>query len=60
LVSGADNKDWIKQVSFPVFLLGVVVSSIIGNKNRQTSYIVFLEGIILTLTGIIIIAIHYL
>jgi uncharacterized membrane protein YoaK (UPF0700 family) len=45
VVSGAEIKDWIKLVSFPVFLLGVVVSGIIANRNRQTSYIVFLEGL---------------
>jgi uncharacterized membrane protein YoaK (UPF0700 family) len=60
VVSGAEIKDWIKLVSFPVFLLGVVLAGMIANKNRQTSYLLFLEGIILTLVGIMIIAIHYL
>jgi uncharacterized membrane protein YoaK (UPF0700 family) len=52
LIKHADTVSWLKLLSFPVFIIAVIIGGIIASRSITASNILMLEGVILTLTGI--------
>jgi uncharacterized membrane protein YoaK (UPF0700 family) len=53
IIKGADTSSWMKLVSFPVFVVAVIVGGWIISKTSNKCAILLAEGIILTVTGCI-------
>ena len=56
LIKHADAVSWLKLLSFPVFIIAVIIGGIIASRATTASNILLIEGVILTLTGIIYLA----
>src|SRR6188508_3290206 len=52
IIKGSDIHAWVKLLTFPVFILAVIVGGRIALKNTNHYTILFWEGIILILSGI--------
>ncbi|MET0946292.1 MAG: YoaK family protein [Flavobacterium sp.] len=52
IIKGSDIHAWVKLLTFPVFILAVIVGGRIALKNTNHYTILFWEGIILVLSGI--------
>ena len=52
IIKGSDVHAWIKLLTFPVFIIAVIVGGRIALKNVNHYTILFWEGIILVLSGI--------
>ena len=52
IIKGSDVHAWVKLLTFPVFILAVIVGGRIALKNINHYRILFWEGVILVLSGI--------
>jgi uncharacterized membrane protein YoaK (UPF0700 family) len=52
IIKGSDVHAWIKLLTFPVFILAVIVGGRIALKSTNRYTILFWEGILLVLSGI--------
>ncbi|WP_114937621.1 YoaK family protein [Mucilaginibacter endophyticus] len=53
VVKHVDTSGWIKLLSFPVFIVGVIVGGAIDSHSKRPYLLLFIEGIILFLFGAI-------
>jgi uncharacterized membrane protein YoaK (UPF0700 family) len=60
MVKGSDGDAWIKLLTFPVFMLAVMMGGWIAAKFSSRHFLLLCEGIILIVGGIIAYALGYL
>jgi uncharacterized membrane protein YoaK (UPF0700 family) len=60
VINGNDVYAWIKLLTFPIFIISVICGGYIASKSSMKYRILFWEGCILTLSGILAIGFHYL
>lgn len=53
IIKGADTTSWIKLISFPVFVIAVMTGGWVVSKTSNKCSILLWEGIILAVTGFI-------
>lgn len=53
MIKGADADAWIKLLTFPVFILAVIVGGWISSRFKNNHFLLCCEGIILILAGIL-------
>lgn len=53
IIKGSDIHAWVKLLTFPVFILSVIVGGIIATKSVSKYKLLFWEGLILTIAGLI-------
>ena len=53
IIKGADGHAWVKLLTFPVFIISVIIGGLIARRSFNRYKILLLEGIILVLSGII-------
>jgi uncharacterized membrane protein YoaK (UPF0700 family) len=53
MIKGAGPEDWIKLITFPVFVLAVIVGGWISSRFKNNHFLLCCEGIILILAGIL-------
>jgi len=53
IIKGSDAKAWIKLLTFPVFIISVMIGGQIATRTFNRYKILLLEGVILVLSGII-------
>jgi uncharacterized membrane protein YoaK (UPF0700 family) len=53
VIKGADTYNWVKLLTFPVFIISVIIGGEIAARSFNPYKILLLEGIILVLSGII-------
>lgn len=51
LIRGAETQSWLKLLSFPVFTLAVIASGYYAPKLKSPYTLLFVEGVILLVTG---------
>jgi len=51
LVKHADTSAWIKLLSFPIFIIGVMAGGAIDSRSSRPFILLFVEGLILMLFG---------
>ena len=52
IIKGSDLHAWVKLLTFPVFILAVIVGGRIASKSNSRYKLLFWEGIVLILSGI--------
>src|ERR1700755_3128812 len=50
-VKNADTSGWIKLLSFPVFIVGVIAGGAIDSRTKRPFLLLLIEGIILFVFG---------
>ena len=58
-VKGSDVHAWVKLLTFPVFILAVIVGGRIAGKVLNHYTILFWEGLLLSLAGILVVVLNY-
>ncbi|WEK70463.1 MAG: YoaK family protein [Candidatus Chryseobacterium colombiense] len=58
-VKGSDINAWVKLLTFPVFILAVITGGRIAGKALNHYTILFLEGLLLVLAGILVAVLDY-
>ncbi|MDR6943880.1 YoaK family protein [Mucilaginibacter pocheonensis] len=53
IIKGSDVQAWIKLLTFPVFIISVIIGGLIAAKSANRYKILLAEGIILLLSGVI-------
>lgn len=53
IVSNNDGSSWVKLLTFPVFIIGVILGGYISNRSQKNFKILYWESIILILTAVI-------
>ncbi|WP_342332803.1 YoaK family protein [Pedobacter sp. FW305-3-2-15-E-R2A2] len=53
MIKGADADAWIKLLTFPVFILAVIVGGWISSRFKNNHFLLCCEGIILILAGVL-------
>jgi uncharacterized membrane protein YoaK (UPF0700 family) len=53
IIKGSDTQAWIKLLTFPVFIISVIIGGLIAAKSVNRHKILLVEGIVLLLSGII-------
>ncbi|MGY0034653.1 YoaK family protein [Pedobacter sp. NJ-S-72] len=53
IIKGSDTDAWIKLLTFPVFILSVMIAGRIADKVVNKHYLLFFEGLILIAAGIL-------
>ena len=52
VIVGNDNNAWIKLLTFPVFVIAVIIGGWLAEKSSNKYFILLIEGILLLLCGI--------
>lgn len=60
VINGNDIYAWIKLLTFPIFIISVIIGGYIASKSSLKYRILFWEGCILTLSGLLAVLFHYL
>ncbi|TDO24296.1 YoaK family protein [Pedobacter duraquae] len=60
LIKGGEGDTWIKLLTFPVFMISVMIGGWIAAKFVNKHFILFCEGLVLILSGILAYALGYL
>lgn len=53
IIKGSDPEAWIKLLTFPVFIISVIIGGLIAARSVNRYKILLAEGIVLLLSGII-------
>ncbi|MEO3404726.1 YoaK family protein [Mucilaginibacter sp. CAU 1740] len=53
IIKGSDAQAWIKLLTFPVFIISVIIGGLIAARSVNRYKILLVEGIVLLLSGII-------
>lgn len=53
VIVGTEENAWIKLVTFPVFIIAVIIGGWIAEKSNSRYFILMIEGILLLLCGIV-------
>ncbi|MFC0513055.1 YoaK family protein [Mucilaginibacter angelicae] len=53
MIKGADAQAWIKLLTFPVFIISVIIGGLIAARSVNRYKILLAEGVVLLLSGII-------
>jgi uncharacterized membrane protein YoaK (UPF0700 family) len=59
IIKGADASSWMKLVSFPVFIIAVITGGWIIARTANKCSILLAEGIILAITGLIMLLLKF-
>lgn len=54
LVKGANRETWVKLISFPVFIVAVMVAGWLAPKLKSSYTLLLIEGIILVISAVLI------
>jgi len=59
LVIGSEGDAWLKLLTFPVFVAAVMIGGAIGPRVSNKHFLLFFEGIVITLAGLLVILANY-
>jgi uncharacterized membrane protein YoaK (UPF0700 family) len=60
IIKGSDADAWIKLLTFPVFMLSVMIAGRIADKAVNKHYLLFFEGLILIAAGVLAYLLGYI
>lgn len=60
MIKGTDSDAWIKLLTFPIFMLSVMAGGWISAKFSNKNFLLFYEGIILLLGGVLAYSLGYI
>lgn len=60
MIKGTDSDAWIKLLTFPIFMLSVMAGGWISAKFSNKNFLLFCEGIILLLGGVLAYSLGYI
>jgi uncharacterized membrane protein YoaK (UPF0700 family) len=60
MITGSDGDAWIKLLTFPIFMLSVMIGGWISSRFSNRHFLLLCEGIILLISGVIAYSLGYI